>query len=152
MLATIPNRSTRVQSRENDRRSGAIEQHEREDAAVTPSRPAALVVPVDRDSAARPSTHNSHLPDQGIPTPGQLLSYTEMRPIRVDFVPNGTYRLDHLLSRRYFRTKRRAMQAKATKKPAETPRALGKLIGYARVSTTDQDLMVQREALRSRPV
>ena len=40
------------------------------------------------------------------------------------------------------------MQAKATKKSAETPRAPGKLIGYARVSTTDQDLTVQREALR----
>ena len=40
------------------------------------------------------------------------------------------------------------MQAKATKKSAETPRAPEKLIGYARVSTTDQDLTVQREALR----
>ena len=40
------------------------------------------------------------------------------------------------------------MQAKAAKKSAETPRAPGKLIGYARVSTTDQDLTVQREALR----
>jgi DNA invertase Pin-like site-specific DNA recombinase len=39
------------------------------------------------------------------------------------------------------------MQAKATKKSAETPRVPGKLIGYARVSTTDQDLSVQREAL-----
>jgi DNA invertase Pin-like site-specific DNA recombinase len=39
------------------------------------------------------------------------------------------------------------MQAKAAKKSAETPRAPGKLIGYARVSTTDQDLTVQREAL-----
>ena len=40
------------------------------------------------------------------------------------------------------------MQAKAAKKSAETPRAPGKLIGYARVSTTDQDLTVQREALK----
>ena len=40
------------------------------------------------------------------------------------------------------------MQAKAAKKSAETPRAPGKHIGYARVSTTDQDLTVQREALR----
>jgi DNA invertase Pin-like site-specific DNA recombinase len=40
------------------------------------------------------------------------------------------------------------MQAKANKKSAETSREPGKLIGYARVSTTDQDLTVQREALR----
>ena len=40
------------------------------------------------------------------------------------------------------------MQAKAEKKSAEIPRAAGKLIGYARVSTTDQDLSVQREALK----
>jgi DNA invertase Pin-like site-specific DNA recombinase len=41
------------------------------------------------------------------------------------------------------------MHAKAAKRTAaEAPQGLGKLIGYARVSTTDQDLGVQREALR----
>jgi hypothetical protein len=33
------------------------------------------------------------------------------------------------------------------KKTAEVAQRLGKLLGYARVSTTDQDLTVQREAL-----
>jgi len=41
------------------------------------------------------------------------------------------------------------MQAKAARKTAtDAAHKSGKLIGYARVSTTDQDLKVQREALR----
>ena len=39
--------------------------------------------------------------------------------------------------------------AKAQRKPAAAPdRGRGKLLGYARVSTTDQDLTVQRRALK----
>jgi predicted site-specific integrase-resolvase len=41
------------------------------------------------------------------------------------------------------------MQAKTARtKAADAAHRSGKLIGYARVSTTDQDLNVQREALR----
>jgi DNA invertase Pin-like site-specific DNA recombinase len=41
------------------------------------------------------------------------------------------------------------MRAKTARTAAaEAPQGSGKLIGYARVSTTDQDLTVQREALR----
>jgi DNA invertase Pin-like site-specific DNA recombinase len=40
------------------------------------------------------------------------------------------------------------MSSKSGKNGADIPSRPGKLIGYARVSTTDQDLTVQREALR----
>jgi DNA invertase Pin-like site-specific DNA recombinase len=40
------------------------------------------------------------------------------------------------------------MSAKPGRKNADLPPKTGKLIGYARVSTTDQDLTVQQEALR----
>src|SRR5262249_40306061 len=69
-----------------------------------------------------------------------------MRPIRVDFRANGTYRADHILIGRGWRG---AMRKKAAAKiPAEGGRGSGKLIGYARGSTADQDLAVQRQALK----
>ena len=67
-----------------------------------------------------------------------------MRPIRVDFAADGTYRIDHILFGHFWG------EGNGGEDGAEQDggRAkVGKLIGYARVSTTDQDLTVQREAL-----
>ena len=69
-----------------------------------------------------------------------------MRPISVDFAADGTYRIDHILFG-HFGAKAMAAKTRQNKTSDATPRS-GKLIGYARVSTTDQDLKVQREALR----
>ena len=69
-----------------------------------------------------------------------------MRPIRVDFGTNETYGRDHILMRhsggapQIMKTGQHRAEP-ATRKP-------GKLFGYARVSTTDQDLALQREALK----
>jgi DNA invertase Pin-like site-specific DNA recombinase len=67
-----------------------------------------------------------------------------MRPIRVDFAANGTYRPAHILIGHFGGP----MPVKAKQKDGEEATARrGKLFGYARVSTTDQDLAVQRQAL-----
>ena len=70
-----------------------------------------------------------------------------MRPIRIDFAANGTYRINHILFGHSW--VKGAMQAKAVRTvAADGAHRSGKLIGYARVSTTDQDLKVQRETLK----
>jgi hypothetical protein len=63
-----------------------------------------------------------------------LRSDVEMRPIRVDFGVNETYGRGHILMR-YWGNRN------------DGP---GKLFGYVKVSTADQDWAVQREALRRR--
>ena len=70
-----------------------------------------------------------------------------MRPISVDFAADGTYRIDHILFGHSWIGG--AMQPKTARTTAvDAAHRSGKLIGYARVSTTDQDLKVQRESLR----
>jgi DNA invertase Pin-like site-specific DNA recombinase len=69
-----------------------------------------------------------------------------MRPIRVDFGANETYGRDHILMRHFGGSRLMATKTGQRKTEASARRA-GKLFGYARVSTTDQDLALQREAL-----
>jgi DNA invertase Pin-like site-specific DNA recombinase len=71
----------------------------------------------------------------------------QLRPISVDFAANRTYRIDYILFGHFGGEAMRAKTGK-TKKTTEEAQRSGKLLGYARVSTTDQDLAVQREALR----
>ena len=68
-----------------------------------------------------------------------------MRPIRVDFGANETYGRDHMLMG-HSGERRMAMKS-GQQKTEPSARRSGKLFGYARVSTTDQDLALQREAL-----
>ena len=70
-----------------------------------------------------------------------------MRPIRVDFGANGTYGRHHMLMGHSGGARGIAMKA-GQQKMESTARKSGKLFGYARVSTTDQDLAMQREALK----
>jgi hypothetical protein len=67
-----------------------------------------------------------------------------MRPIRVDFSANGTYAPDHMLMRHSGGSRGDRYDGGATEDPARKP---GKLFGYARVSTTDQDLALRRGSL-----
>jgi predicted site-specific integrase-resolvase len=70
-----------------------------------------------------------------------------MRPNRVDFRANGTYRPDYILIGHFSSVWDMRVKAKATTTLSVSTAEGGKLIGYARVSTTDQDLAVQRQAL-----
>jgi Resolvase, N terminal domain len=75
-----------------------------------------------------------------------LASDVETRPIRVDFGANETYGGDHILMRHFGGSRLMATKTGQRKTEASARRA-GKLFGYARVSTTDQDLALQREVL-----